>query len=364
MYKWLLSVTIGCLLLTGCSAGPDQPLREQSRADAGRDTLDEELAAAQPTDEAPALGRAAKRAQAKRQPAAQPTPRPDGTPQALAAPAATPGPPAQPAPTASPGKPKSAATQAQSLAKQPQPDKSKKPSLPVHRSHNQAQAGGFQRKLSLAELVRKYPDIFKVSGPAREKKIALTFDDGPDDRFTPQVLDALRENGVKATFFVLGSQANERPALIRRMVREGHVVGNHSYSHANLPKLSVDKFQSQIENTEAVLRQLTGYAPRLIRPPYGAINEEQVQWVSEHHYLIVNWNVDSLDWKSLKADQVLSNILRQTKPGSIILQHSGGASTQDLSGTVQALGPLISKLKSAGYTFVTVPELLQVPKSR
>ncbi|MCD1257878.1 polysaccharide deacetylase family protein [Paenibacillus athensensis] len=352
---------ISCLLLAGCSAGPEQP----QRAEAGSAALDEEPAAALPPAKTQDKTQSVGRDQDKSLLTAEASPF-GGAPQARAAGQATPVPSAQPSPTVSPGKPAAATAQTQdkATARTPQPDKSKKPSLPVHRSHSQAQAGGLQRKLSLAELVRKYPDIFKVSGPSREKKIALTFDDGPDERFTPQVLDVLRENGVKATFFVLGSQASERPALVRRMVREGHVVGNHSYSHANLPKLTVDKFQSQIENTEAVLQQLTGYAPRLIRPPYGAINEEQVKWVSERHYLIVNWNVDSLDWKSLKADQVLSNILRQTKPGSIILQHSGGASTQDLSGTVQALGPLINKLKSSGYTFVTVPELLQVPKSR
>ena len=154
------------------------------------------------------------------------------------------------------------------------------------------------------------------------------------------------------------------PDIVRRIVKEGHVIGNHSYSHANLPRLTVDKFQNQIESTENVLQSLTGYAPRLIRPPYGAINEEQVKWAAAHNYLIVNWNVDSLDWKSLKSDQVLNNIMSQTKPGSIILQHSGGADSQDLSGIIQALGPLISKLRASGYTFVTVPELLHVSKSK
>ena len=178
------------------------------------------------------------------------------------------------------------------------------------------------------------------------------------------MLDALKANGVKATFFVLGSMANTHPDIIRRIVNEGHVIGNHSYSHANLPTLSADKFQNQIVSTESILQGLIGYAPKLIRPPYGAINEEQVRWFADHHYLIVNWNVDSLDWKSLKADQVLHNIMQQTKPGSIILQHSGGADSQDLSGTVQAISPLISKLRAAGYTFVTVPELLHVAKSK
>ncbi|MEC0269324.1 polysaccharide deacetylase family protein [Paenibacillus anseongense] len=239
---------------------------------------------------------------------------------------------------------------------------SKKPSVPVQKNSGQVRIS--QKKLTLSQLVVKYPDTFKLRGSSQEKKVALTFDDGPDTRFTPKVLDALKANQVKATFFVLGSQASSHPDIVRRIVREGHVIGNHSYSHANLPKLSVDKFQNQIMNTENVLQGLIGYAPRLIRPPYGAINEEQVRWVADHHYLIVNWNVDSLDWKSLNSEQVLNNIMQQTKPGSIILQHSGGADTQDLSGTVQAIGPLITKLKAAGYTFVTVPELLHVTKNK
>ncbi|NOU68328.1 polysaccharide deacetylase family protein [Paenibacillus sp. LMG 31461] len=243
-----------------------------------------------------------------------------------------------------------------------QPEVSKRPSLPVQK--NQGQVRISQKKLTLSQLVVKYPDTFKLRGSSQEKKVALTFDDGPDTRFTPKVLDALKANQVKATFFVLGAMANSHPDVIKRIVNEGHVIGNHSYSHENLPKLSVDKFQNQIESTENILHNLIGYAPRLIRPPYGAINEEQVKWIADHHYLIVNWNVDSLDWKSLNSDQVLHNIMQQTKPGSIILQHSGGADSQDLSGTVQAIGPLITKLKAAGYTFVTVPELLHVTKSK
>ncbi|WNR46597.1 polysaccharide deacetylase family protein [Paenibacillus roseipurpureus] len=243
-----------------------------------------------------------------------------------------------------------------------QPESSKRPSLPVQK--NQGQARILQKKLTLSQLVVKYPDTFKLRGSSQEKKVALTFDDGPDTRFTPKVLDALKANGVKATFFVLGSMAYTHPDIIKRIVNEGHVIGNHSYSHENLPKLSADKFQNQIVSTESILQGMIGYAPKLIRPPYGAINEEQVRWIADHHYLIVNWNVDSLDWKSLKAEQVLHNIMQQTKPGSIILQHSGGADSQDLSGTVQAISPLISKLKAAGYTFVTVPELLHVTKGK
>ncbi|UJF35293.1 polysaccharide deacetylase family protein [Paenibacillus hexagrammi] len=269
---------------------------------------------------------------------------------------------ATPMPTAGPS-PSAVPTEELPVAKKatPNPKTAKKQTVAVNQNQSKARS---TRRLTLSQLVLKYPNTFKLRGPANEKKIALTFDDGPDSRYTPKVLDVLKENHVKATFFLLGAKSSEHPDVVKRIVREGHVIGNHSYSHANLPKLSVQKFQSQIEDTESVLQSLIGYTPRLIRPPYGAINEEQVKWVADHSYLIINWNVDSLDWKSLKSDQVMQNIMRQTKPGSIILQHSGGADSQDLSGTVQALGPLITKLRAAGYTFVTVPELLQVSKSK
>ncbi|MFC0214082.1 polysaccharide deacetylase family protein [Paenibacillus chartarius] len=221
-----------------------------------------------------------------------------------------------------------------------------------------------QKSLTLAQLRMKYSDYFKVAGSASENNIALTFDDGPDDKYTAQVLDVLKSMNVKATFFVIGSKAKEYPELVSRMVREGHSIGNHSYSHAVMPKLSTANFEKQIESTQSILKELAGYEPRLFRPPYGAVNEDQVRWAGEHQFLIVNWNVDSLDWKSLKADQVSSNILAAARSGSIILQHCGGGQGQDLSGTVQALPGVIQSLKQQGYRFVTVPELLHVSKAK
>jgi polysaccharide deacetylase family sporulation protein PdaB len=245
-----------------------------------------------------------------------------------------------------------------------QKEVSKKPSVPVNQNQEKNKVNAKQQALSLSELVKKYPTFFKLHGSTSEKKVALTFDDGPDERFTPKILDILKANNVKATFFIVGKRANEDPELVKRIVREGHVIGNHSFSHANLPKLDEKQFEEQIRSSEAAIKQLIGYAPKLIRPPYGAINEEQVKWVSEHNYVIVNWNVDSLDWKSLGSEQVLTNVMKQTRPGSIILQHSGGAASQDLSGTVEALPSIISKLKANGYEMVTIPELLHVPKSK
>jgi peptidoglycan-N-acetylglucosamine deacetylase len=221
-----------------------------------------------------------------------------------------------------------------------------------------------QKSLSLSELRKKYDGTFKLSGPVTEKKVALTFDDGPDDIFTRQVLDVLKQNKVKATFFVIGRRAEAHPELIARMIREGHIVGNHSYNHADLSKLSVTNFEKQIEHTQLILKPMTGYNPKLFRPPYGAINEQQVRWAMDHGYLIINWNVDSLDWKGLSADKVSRNILSANRPGAIILLHCGGGEGEDLSGSVKAIPTIIRTLKIQGYEMVTVPELLHVSKNR
>jgi peptidoglycan/xylan/chitin deacetylase (PgdA/CDA1 family) len=250
------------------------------------------------------------------------------------------------------------ASPAPNSAAKPKKERSEKKSVAVQQ-HRIA-----QKALTLAQIRQKYADYFKVAGAADGNKIALTFDDGPDDKFTAQVLDVLRNNNVKATFFVVGFRAEARPDLVARMVREGHIVGNHSYNHALLTKMSVPNFEKQVESTQSVIQRLTGYEPRLFRPPYGAVNEEQVQWAASHRFLIVNWNVDSLDWKGLSAERVSSNILTTAKAGSIILQHCGGGEGEDLSGTVRALPIVIQKLRDQGYQFVTVPELLHVTKNK
>lgn len=217
--------------------------------------------------------------------------------------------------------------------------------------------------LSLSQLIKKYPDTFRVRGP-HIKQVALTFDDVPDPRFTPKVLDVLKKEGVKATFFAVGTRAKKHPSLVARIKREGHAIGNHSYNHAQFNKLTLNEFRDQIERTNRILKSITGQEPRLIRPPYGEINEEQLRWARKNNYKIVNWNVDSLDWKGLSKDQVKENILSATGPGAIILQHAGGGVGSELLGTIEALPEVISELRSKGYTFVTLPEMLGVSEGR
>ncbi|GAA0137210.1 hypothetical protein YSY43_40510 [Paenibacillus sp. YSY-4.3] len=218
------------------------------------------------------------------------------------------------------------------------------------------------KPLTLGELRRKYSETFKFSGP-EVKQVALTFDDVPDPRFTPKVLDILKKNGVKATFFVVGSRAKKHPELLRRIHREGHIVGNHSYSHPLFKKKSVQEFKSEIERTEKVIERIIGYKPRFIRPPYGEINEDQLKWAKQQGYKIINWNVDSLDWKALSKEKVKRNVLSAVGPGSIVLQHAGGGTGSNLTGTIEALPDIIKVLRNRGYRFVTIPELLSYKKA-
>ncbi|MFD0867543.1 polysaccharide deacetylase family protein [Paenibacillus residui] len=226
------------------------------------------------------------------------------------------------------------------------------------------QSSGTSSQLTLSELRAKYPDSFRLKGSSKGKKVALTFDDGPDQRFTPQVLDVLKKYNVKATFFLVGYRAEANPAVVKRIAKEGHVIGNHSYNHPNFPKLPVTVFEQQINRTQNILSRLIGYEPKYIRPPYGAINEEQLQWAIKNQFLIVNWDVDSLDWKGLDAKQVSANILNHAHAGAIILQHSAGGDGQNLSGTIEALPGIIEKLQADGYELVTIPQLLNMSKSK
>jgi peptidoglycan-N-acetylglucosamine deacetylase len=208
------------------------------------------------------------------------------------------------------------------------------------------------------QLEKRYPGSFVTRGSGSSREVALTFDDVPDPRYTPQVLDILARHRVRATFFVVGSRAAKHPALVRRMVREGHLIGNHSYSHAPFSKLSMYRFREQILETDNVLTKLSGYRPRFIRPPYGEVTSRQVDWTRQNGYIIANWDVDSVDWKQIPQDRILANIRKTLQPGSIILQHAGGGYGQDLSGSIKALPHLIQLLRNKGYRPVTLEELL------
>ena len=226
---------------------------------------------------------------------------------------------------------------------------------------NQEQNGREPHSLSLANIQNEYHRGILTNGPGTKREIALTFDDAPDVNFTPKILDILKKNGVKATFFVVGWRVEAYPDIVKRIVADGHILGNHTYNHANLPKLKDDAFHEQIIKTDRIIENFTGYIPNIVRPPYGNVTDRQVHWLVTQNKTIVNWNVDSLDWKGLKAEQVTTNVLTHVHAGSIVLQHSGTGAGGDLSGTVNALPKIIDELKNEGFKLVTIPELLGIP---
>lgn len=212
----------------------------------------------------------------------------------------------------------------------------------------------------IIDLASAYPGLFFREGPLKEKRVALTFDDGPDSVYTPQILDILKERNVKATFFLIGNRVETFPDIVTRMVQEGHIIGNHTMTHPVIVKLSNTKVQENILQAEEALSKIIGYRPALFRSPYGSLNPAKIELLNNLNYKIIAWNVDSLDWKSLTAEQVKFNILENVREGSIILQHSAGGEGENLTGTVEALRDVIATLQKENFQFVTIPQLLNI----
>ena len=188
-----------------------------------------------------------------------------------------------------------------------------------------------------------------VDGPY----IAMTFDDGPSATLTPKLLDILAAHHIKATFFVLGEMVAQHPEILARAAREGHEIASHSWSHPNLAKMSQEGVRSQLQRTDDEIKSATGKRPTLFRPPYGSITEREKKWIHDQYgYDIILWDVDPLDWKRPGPAVVRNRILKETRPGSIVLSH-------DIHpGTIEAMPSTFDELEAKGFKFVTVSELL------
>lgn len=351
MNRWIPFCAAFLLLLSGCFGGA----REKTVS-----PLSEPAPSGSLTEPAPVLPNPAAAADSvlpSAPPAAPVIPIPSPS---ASAPAETPA--ASPSPEA-----KSSAAPAAAKKAAPKKDKpagARKAEQAAGRSKAQSGAGAEAKVYSLTELRQKYADSFIFRGSSTKQQIALTFDDAPDTLYTPKVLDILKKHNVKATFFVIGKLAEQHPDMVRRIAREGHVLGNHTYNHAQLKKLSMDKFIEDIEKSEAALSPLAGYAPRLIRPPYGAVTDDELAWLKEAGYLTVNWNVDPEDWRGVSGEQVLKRSMEAAKPGAIILMHCATGPDGSLQGTIDALPELITGLQAKGYELVTVPQLLETTKGK
>lgn len=187
------------------------------------------------------------------------------------------------------------------------------------------------------------------------RRVALTFDDGPDPQRTPAVLDLLARQGVRATFFVVGARAEAHPELVRRMAAEGHVVGNHSYTHSwRFPLRSLGRTVEELRRTGEVLHRITGRQPRLFRPPFGVTNPTIARAVRRLGLDPVGWSIRSLDTMGQSPERVAARILRRLHPGAVILLHDRCAGSERL------VGLLVEGLRSRGLEPVTLPELFDI----
>ncbi len=194
----------------------------------------------------------------------------------------------------------------------------------------------------------------KVDGPY----IAMTFDDGPNPKNTPKLLDLLAEKHIKATFFIVGENAARMPEIMKRIVAEGHEIGSHTWTHLNCSKSSDEKIRAELKRTDDEVLAETGIRPKLLRPPYGAMNLRQRHWIHEEFgYDIILWDVDPLDWKEPGVSVVAHRIITATHPGSIILSHDIHAPT------ITAMPEVFDTLLAKGYKFVTVSELIALEKT-
>ena len=223
------------------------------------------------------------------------------------------------------------------------------------------QAADYQKSSQASELIQEKigdtsltinPIIF--NGHTAQKVAALTFDDGPDPRFTPKILDILKKNKVKATFFDIGTSVQTYPELARREARDGHEIGNHTWDHPELELLTAAQIKSEISLGGKIIKRITGKTPRLFRPPHGIVTMP-IFAIAEHTgYRLVMWSISLRERHFKRPASAGLWVAERVAPGAIILAHDGRI---DRARVVEALPSLIRKLKNRGYRFVTVDQL-------
>jgi peptidoglycan-N-acetylglucosamine deacetylase len=209
------------------------------------------------------------------------------------------------------------------------------------------------------EFAKKFPKDFIIKISTNQKKIALTFDDGPDTLNTIKVLDILNSYRAKASFFMVGFKMERHPQVVKRIEQMGHAIGNHSYSHPNfLEQGDTLILEKQIVGTDHIFEKILHTKPVYFRPPYGKINSEQIRWVLGKGYKIVHWSINTFDWDidQIESEDIFQAIKDQIEPGAIILLHVGETRYK----TVEALPKILEWLQQNGYQCVTLDELLKV----
>ncbi|SHE88255.1 LysM peptidoglycan-binding domain-containing protein [Alkalibacter saccharofermentans] len=195
-----------------------------------------------------------------------------------------------------------------------------------------------------------------TKGSTTEKLVALTFDDGDDGKNINPILDILAKNNIKATFFVTGRAAEHHPDLIKKIDQQGHIIGNHSYSHPDFTKITAAKMTEELSKVDNLIKNITGKSTKpYFRPPFGAYNASVLKAVGAAGYTkTIYWTIDTIDWRGDSVTDITNRVRNNIKPGAIVLMHTGSGAKN----TVAALPGIISNLKSQGYKFVTLNQLL------
>ncbi|MBN4000484.1 polysaccharide deacetylase family protein [Nostoc sp. LPT] len=217
----------------------------------------------------------------------------------------------------------------------------------------QAQTKGFSYTVPL-RFQGAIVDAAKLT--PEQKVIALTFDDGPWPESTKQVLDILKKNQIKGTFFLIGQNVKNYPGLVKQEIAEGHVIGNHTWHHW-YQFLNPQAAAYEIDHTADLIYQVTGIKTNLFRPPGGLMHNGVASYARNSKYAIIRWSSDSVDYSRPAVPKLINNVFRRAKPGGIVLMHDGGGNR---SKTVQALPEIIANFRKQGYKFVTIPELLEM----
>jgi polysaccharide deacetylase family sporulation protein PdaB len=192
--------------------------------------------------------------------------------------------------------------------------------------------------------------IYKVD--KSEKKVAITLDGMWGAKHTPELLEIFRKYNVNITFFFGGNWLEENPHLVKEIAANGHEIGNHSYTHPHMAKLSQEEIKQELNRTEELIKELTGRRPKLFRPPFGEYNNRLIKTSQQENYHVIQWSIDSLDWKDVSTDFIVKTVMEDIGPGEIVLMHNNGKNTAG------ALQRLIPKLQEQGYQIVPLSELI------
>lgn len=218
-----------------------------------------------------------------------------------------------------------------------------------HERNKEENESGEQEDRKDRNVMSREPDMVREKETDMRKYVALTFDDGPNSRYTKPLLDGLRERGIRASFFLVGECIDGKEDLVKQMAEDGHLIGVHCMTHKDLTKEPLSDAKKEICETGEKIRAVTGVMPEYVRPPYGSWNaklEEAVDMIP------VFWDVDSIDWRLKNTEKVTAKVLKDTEDGDIILMHD------EFRTSVEAALRIIDNFTAKGYTFVTVDELM------